>query len=133
MKVYVITQGSYSDYHICGVVIDRKVAEQMVDRLNRMSSWYSDANIEEYDTDEQESILSGNLTIYGVRLSSKGKVIRVCKHDEFPLTYRQKFNSVEKCWNEFDIVVVAKDEDHAKKIAQDIFAEYKYREEVEVE
>ena len=49
MKVYVITQGEYSDYHICGVAIDKE-------RANRLAILYCDsygpATIEEFDTED---------------------------------------------------------------------------------
>lgn len=62
MKVYVVTQGDYSDYHICGVAVKKSVAEEIVRRIKRLSRFYSDARIEEYSTDEYEGICLGNLT-----------------------------------------------------------------------
>lgn len=48
MTVYVITKGNYSDYHICGVALDKEKAEFL-------EKVYSDscesAFIEEYDTE----------------------------------------------------------------------------------
>lgn len=58
MKVYVITQGSYSDYHICAVTLDNKEAE-------RLKKIYNDpgdiAYVEVYDTDEHQPLLCGRL------------------------------------------------------------------------
>ena len=51
MKVYVITQGSYSDYHIVGVKLTREEAEKVVALANDEDS-YEYAEIEEYDTDD---------------------------------------------------------------------------------
>lgn len=52
MKVFVITKGSYSDYHICGVATDEEKAE-------KMAKFYTDrcddANVEVYDTEEDAS------------------------------------------------------------------------------
>lgn len=49
MKIYVVTQGAYSDYGIVGVAIDRKQAEY----ISMVRSRYNDScNIEEYDTEE---------------------------------------------------------------------------------
>lgn len=50
MKVYVITQGSYSDYHIVGVKLTREEAEKVVALSN--DDYYDYAEIEEYDTDD---------------------------------------------------------------------------------
>lgn len=58
MKVYVITKGSYSDYHICTVTLDEQEAE-------RLAKIYTDsmdtAYVEEWDTDEHQPLLSGRL------------------------------------------------------------------------
>jgi len=51
MKVYVITQGSYSDYHIVGVKLTREEAERVVALAND-EDCYDYAEIEEYDTDD---------------------------------------------------------------------------------
>lgn len=52
MKVYVITQGCYSDYHICAVTLD----EQEAERLRKVySETYDQARVEEYDTDGPEA------------------------------------------------------------------------------
>lgn len=47
MIVYVITEGSYSDYHIVGVTLDKETAEQFV--KNRKHK-HDEFEIEEYDT-----------------------------------------------------------------------------------
>ena len=50
MKVYVITQGCYSDYHICAVATDEEKAKL----LKKYYSCRDDiAEIEEYDTEEE--------------------------------------------------------------------------------
>lgn len=58
MKVYVITQGSYSDYHICAVTLDEQEAE-------RLAKIYTDsmdtAGVEVWDTDEHQHLLSGRV------------------------------------------------------------------------
>ena len=50
MKVYIITQGEYSDYHIVGVTLDKEVAEKCV-KVHSREDW-SNPRIEVYDTDE---------------------------------------------------------------------------------
>lgn len=50
-KVYVITKGAYSDYHICAVAATKEIAEKL---QKIYSDEYSraDARIEEYDLNE---------------------------------------------------------------------------------
>ena len=43
MKVYVLTRGTYSDYGITGVTLDRRIAEYY-------ETLYPETNIEEYDS-----------------------------------------------------------------------------------
>ena len=71
MKIYVITEGEYSDYHICAVFDDKKKAElycavrEEKDFLNNNCYIFGDEYmIEEYDTDDVN--LEGTV-YYGVR------------------------------------------------------------------
>ena len=47
MKIYIVTKGSYSDYHICGVAVDLKEAERL---QNINTDEWDMARIETYDT-----------------------------------------------------------------------------------
>lgn len=49
MKVYAITKGSYSDYHIETIVTDPELARKLAIEF---SDKYYTANVEEYDTDK---------------------------------------------------------------------------------
>lgn len=53
MKVYVVTKGEYSDYHICCVCLDKETAER---RARLFDSIYTSdkAQVEEFDTDEYQ-------------------------------------------------------------------------------
>ena len=58
MKVYIVTQGCYSDYRICAVFLDKKEAELYIatrwhDEIDgRMWSWDMYNEIEEYETQD---------------------------------------------------------------------------------
>ena len=56
MKIYVITKGDYSDYHICGVATDPEKAERLA-KIH--TDRWDDAQVEEYDTDRGEDLLEG--------------------------------------------------------------------------
>ena len=108
MKVYVITKGVYSDYHIVGVVLDKNRAEEIVETI---STTHSKAFVEEYDTDSFATCLRFEVYyIYGnwnaIVDEYNNKHMNNCLYDE----------------NHF--IVYAKDKDHAIKIAQDMRAEY---------
>lgn len=44
-KIYVVTQGCYSDYHIVAATLDKKLAEKIAAKF---SDQYDDCRIEEY-------------------------------------------------------------------------------------
>lgn len=130
MKVYVITAGEYSDYEIYGVAVDKTIAQQIADRVNKFWSDESEiANIEEYDTDSwMEIIATGNMYEVYKRVGAGGRLdVYESKYD-INSSYKDR-NKVKKLYRnrEIMVTVVARDEEHAKKIAADLFAEYEYR------
>lgn len=53
MKIYVITAGEYSDYHIVAVTTDKEKADNFVKVHNDSKRfYYDDAYVEEYDTED---------------------------------------------------------------------------------
>ena len=66
MTVYVITKGSYSDYHIEAVTLDAEVAEKI--RRVCCDGW-DEARIEEYETDSffvsDDPVRIWNFTVTG--------------------------------------------------------------------
>ena len=55
-KVYVITQGEYSDYHIEAVTLDRKVAKAIVERISG-DQFSNGPRIQTYDLYDKDSSL----------------------------------------------------------------------------
>ena len=123
MKIYVVTDGDYSDYHICGVAVTKEMAEKITEHIMRIDS-YSCPNIEEYDTNTWiETLNNGNM--FHVVLLEDG---RMNLYDEtYDMEYgyenRNKVFDFDKR-GALNVWVFAKDEDHAKKIASDLFAKY---------
>lgn len=116
MKIYVITQGEYSDYHICGVAVDEERAEAIRRHYDR--EW-EPAEIEEYDTEDYENANLGIL--YTVRIGRNGETNIV---GELPGTINERFMRNDYYfaglgYDEFVMGVVARDPEYAKKIAQD--------------
>lgn len=115
MKVYVITKGEYSDYHICAVAIDKEKAEEI--RKKYSDSWET-AEIEEYDTAETEMILYKNL--YRCFYDKRTKSITVSESSfDFPPSFEINENTFQ-----LSTEVCADDKAHAFKIASDKFAKY---------
>lgn len=115
MKVYVVTQGEYSNYGIVGVAIDKKQAEYIVMIHN---TYNEPCYIEEYDTEE-------------IKVDKDFEPNWIVRFDTdeinaiYPFTGRKPFKVKEHDGNQYDVIVKAKDEDHATKIAIDTLAQYK--------
>ena len=126
MKVYVITNGIYSDYHICGVATDYETAEKI---RAYTSNRYDESQIEEYDTDIWTDIMKNGYMYYVSATDGVIDYVRRTSGSECNDAYIRK-NSVENYVGPFSnvnihtVYVIAKSEDHAKKIASDLFAKY---------
>lgn len=113
MKVYLVTEGCYSDYHVIGVTTDESKAKENAERFS--------ADVEEYDTDAFDKI-------------PKGYAPYVCYKDVHDNTFKAYINTFidHTVYNSFSfdrfgnatIYVVAKDNDHAVKVASELYAQY---------
>ena len=50
MTAYIVTEGSYSDYHICAVFSSKEQAQHYID-MHSLFDAYADYDIEEYEMD----------------------------------------------------------------------------------
>ena len=117
---YVVTSGEYSDYHICGVTRNKEYAEF----LRQVYDSRRDPSDIETFIDESEN---GPIP----KLKKVWEVI-IGEYNPPMATFERSVDANEpvdpKAWlypnGDFQIYVVADDEDHAIKIAQDKRAEY---------
>ena len=109
MKIYAITKGEYSDYHICALTVSKEKAAKL---RKIYSDSFDEAYIEEYEDSDSEDIRA--LFIY--RQSNDNVAI-------------WDFNENEKVDidgnGDIYAIVSAKDKEHARKKAQDMIAKYK--------
>jgi hypothetical protein len=75
--MYIVTQGSYSDYHICAVFDTRERAEQFV----ALYGPDSDLDIEEYPLNPEVPTLPAGYTIWRVTMEWDGTTRSVCHAD----------------------------------------------------
>ena len=112
MKVYVITAGCYSDYHICAVTLDANKAE----KLRRFfCDGHDTADIEEFE--EDETVVPELRRVYHFTVTEKGAVHVGPEEWTGDPAYRNNFG-----WrrgNVFWGAVVARDEECAWKIVLD--------------
>lgn len=123
MKIYVITKGEYSDYHICAVTDDLERAKTLV--MYYSSAW-EDANIEEFDT-EEPIINTEPRPIFSISIKRDGTITQEGKQawtydpnyeNEYNL-YTYKYPICLPYYLDFSAVICAEDYDHALKIAID--------------
>lgn len=132
MKVYVVTEGCYSDYHIEAVFDSYGKAVAYVEAKARR---YSDYQIETYDTESAQ--VTKERKWFAVHMEGgEWTAVEVEEHANgcYTDTYSNTFSKKESIRyvddkpfriNEYDIDVVARDKEHALKIAQDKFTRYK--------
>ena len=122
--IYVITRGSYSDYHICAVASTQERAEQ----LRKMySDSYEMANIEEYEIDVPSDEYYNKIpTLYWeVVIKQNGSLIDIRTYYDEPnqsvIIQEGRYN-----WRETFIIsnIQANTQEEAKKIAYDKRAQY---------
>lgn len=118
MKAYIITEGVYSGYHICGVTLDKDKAKMM---KRFYSNEYDLAQIEEWDIDEYQQIYMG-MKLYNVKRLTNGTVTVGEAYYKEPPFFKVLHNRYG-----YSIYVFAIDEEQAKRIALDKIAEFKYR------
>ena len=121
-KVYVVTEGSYSDYHIVAIFSDKNNADIHAALLNSTESFYDEAIVEEWDVDDVEIDTCKKLIRYATVYYCKGEITHVnisngidglIKFDR-PI----RINTIGDWVN-----VRADDIDKAKKIFYDKYAE----------
>lgn len=132
MKIYVVTQGEYSDYHIVCVTDNIENAEMC---RKVVSDQWDEANIETFDTDDVRFDLGDN-TPFQVAIWDDGSV----DIEKLPIDdgfgYQSAiehvvFRSHRKNDTGYRVSVLAKDRPHALKKAADFIMQCKYQEKIE--
>lgn len=123
MKIYVITSGCYSDYHIDAVTDDKDRAEFL--KL-KFSDEYDEANIEEYDTDEYRVEGMPNQLYWKVRVYKGSKpIIRPMLSGEVKfVVYNTHIGASVSYCVLCEAVVIAKTKEQALEIVRDKYAKY---------
>lgn len=125
-KIYVITAGEYSDYHICAVTTDPERAEQL--RRHYYDEGYNGAEIEEFiDGDPDAGVCVDLRPIWNVWREVRN-VWHACIEEYINMPFQNEFELTDPkyiCSNTstaFRAKVDVEDKEHALKIAQDKFA-----------
>ena len=126
-KVYIITQGEYSDYHIVKVFDTREKAEEYTKLANTFNHIWGDYMIEEYEVNNTDVNL-GMLQVFYDYYSNKITGCYFCETTDIDNYYNQQHRVIN---NPFCFFIPADsrytDQNILLKIAQDKYAEYKGR------
>lgn len=121
---YAVTDGDYSDYHIIAITDNKERAENI---KKLYSGKYSEPMIEEFFDSE-----SKDEAFYYVTYRADGCYDAFLQ--DFDMRSLSDINIVRENisadnWWKYSVLVMAKDENHAIKIAQDLWAEHKAKKE----
>jgi hypothetical protein len=130
--VYIITSGIYSDYGIRAVTLDRDKAELL--KKMYMAKGYWGVEIEEWEEDDTgdvftpKEIATEPIEYYHVQISKTRPNYNFARK-EYRFEHKPPFGNFavrdlyEKDVNTYLVDVEAKDKEHAKKIAEDMYAQ----------
>lgn len=121
---YAVTDGDYSDYHIIAITDNKERAENI---KKLYSGKYSEPMIEEFFDSE-----SKDEGIYYIIYRADGSYDAFLQ--DFDVTNLSDINIINENtfydnWWKYSVLVMAKDENHAIKIAQDLWTEYRAKKE----
>ncbi len=141
MKVYVVTKGEYSDYYIVGVAESLKDADTLKKHFgaDNIEVFDTELNCDNLDEQVKNTILAGkgfyeveysedkNAYHYkefiAIRVGDK-EIQRSCINSEYKCEEYYDYKNKEK-YKFWVFYVVARDNKHAEKIAQDKYAKIK--------
>lgn len=131
MKVYVVTNGEYSDYHICEVFLDKRKAELYCATRNKgkdcFGYYYA---IEEYNTHDDKINAKDDKTVYTydfnrayVHYGHKQEPIIMFERDARKLKDESDERIVSVYDGSFYIILDKRNDKKALKAAQDKYAQ----------
>lgn len=131
-KVYIITAGSYSDKHIVAVFTTRKEAEQFCDAQNSKAIWDSQiCRVNEYPIGVDISLAGKELYCAYEGVDNGIYAYGTCENI---FDYANEIGVVTDNGSHLECYVSVdmncdEPEEYARKVAADLFAEYKARKE----
>ena len=134
--VYIITSGVYSDYGIHAVTLNKERAELL--KKMYMAKGYDYVEIEEWEEDDTGDVFTPKeertepIEYYYVQISKTSKCRNFVQkkyrfehkpaHGDFAITLGSLARPLVRDTNIYIAEIEAKDEEHALKVAQDMYA-----------
>ena len=113
-KVFMITQGSYSDYRAVGIFSTKEKAQRVLDALN---IYDKNEDIEEYELDELDTLANKferGYKIYWIEMNYDGEVVKLHQTEDIAIWINNNKNT-GKLWGQ----ILAKNDKQAIKIMND--------------
>lgn len=125
MKIYAVTAGSYSDYHIVALTTNKERAEHIA-KIYGKNRWHDTAEVEEYeDAESVDYKIYWRVTFDNEHNFEKAEFAEGLGVEE--INAMEEKMPIIYGTGKYRFTVTADDEEHAKKIAFDLMAEYKER------
>ena len=127
MKVYIITKGTYSDYHICAVATDEEKAKQLAEKH---SDCFDKTRVEVYDTTEDDPHADGRIPFCVTFVNGYAKCYYIDRHplylDGVPFTtgITIRRGALGAASTNIEVRLYAPNEEAAVKIAAEKRAEF---------
>lgn len=127
--VYVVTSGSYSDYGICAVCSTQVAAKEYMERFPEKWNRYN--GVEEYEVDALERLAKVGRWPHTVEIARDGTILSCNRNDALADEHRVFMKAYAYTPGDgvrrsgpdrMRVVVEARDEKHAIKIASDMRA-----------
>lgn len=112
-KVYVVTRGEYSDYHIVAIFDTKEKAQECC-------AVFNDADVTEYELDSfgtHDEVYNYKVYVSGDQVCNPGYI------GDIPVYFKP--NTIQRVNDSYLMIVMAKNVEHARKVAADKYAMFK--------
>ena len=114
--VFLVTRGDYSDYRVCAVFTDKKLAQKYIDSFEKA---YDEFRIENYKLNPFSKELKADYKPYFLRMKKDGTCTEIYLKDSSYGFESEDLDIGFDIHKDMYLSVFAKDEKHAIKIANE--------------
>lgn len=114
--VFLVTRGDYSDYRVCAVFTDKKLAQKYIDSFEKA---YDEFRIENYKLNPFSKELKADYKPYFLRMKKDGTCTEIYVKDSSYGFESEDLDVGFDIHKDMYLSVFAKDEKHAIKIANE--------------
>lgn len=113
--IYIVTAGTYSDYHICAVFTDKSEAELYINAYGDLDNY-----IEEYTAGLPTNFPTFRITVY-----KNAPATTWARPADYPDDANKPINQIDEWGAAYEVYVQADNKDAAIKVASELIARHK--------